>query len=133
MPIKLRLKLSNAASTTDDEVKAAAVSMVPSAAPPPPPSSSAPLPAITTYHWLQCENPLCNKWRRIPTTAFLPASPASSSTLSVITSLFPLTFNDFSQLQFHCCDNPDPANAACFIEEEVMEQGEAEWETVQTA
>ena len=81
---------------------------------------------LSTTHWVQCEQPLCEKWRRIPSAAFLP--PASDGSAgSSLTCLYPLTFEEFSALRFFCWLHPDLSAASCAVKEDSMEEDEKEF------
>ena len=95
---------------------------------------------LEKYQWLQCDEKMCGKWRKLKEgpfpneeAAFPPVAPhpdaevnaaLSAYPLPRFVSLYPLTFGDVSAGKFYCHMNPNLAYAHCTAEEEVVAENE---------
>lgn len=94
---------------------------------------------LEKYQWLQCDEKMCGKWRKLKEGPFadveaafpplLPAPHADPEAIAALAafplprfvSLHPLTFGDVSAGKFYCHMNPDLFYAHCSAEEETAD------------
>lgn len=96
---------------------------------------------VESFQWVQCEDVLCGKWRRLYSKDYEPSLDgwALSSQLTATTIALknkmkkeafsknpwrPMTLEDLTKGSFYCWMNPDEQYARCTVPEEQMDETE---------